>query len=171
MDQLIIILCFLELGVEESQLEPCLYPGGETEALARLKIYMERKSWVCKFEKPKTSPTSLQPSTTVLSPYLKFGCLSPRVMYHQLIQIYKGSAHSKPPVSLLGQLLWREFFYTVGAVTPNFDRMEGNTVCRQIPWVRDDKLMDAWTNVGIVCVDGLNTTLFTCFTALWHTFS
>ncbi|XP_045118530.1 cryptochrome-2-like [Portunus trituberculatus] len=150
-----------ELGVEESQLEPCLYPGGETEALARLKIYMERKSWVCKFEKPKTSPTSLQPSTTVLSPYLKFGCLSPRVMYHQLIQIYKGSAHSKPPVSLLGQLLWREFFYTVGAVTPNFDRMEGNTVCRQIPWVRDDKLMDAWTNArtGYPFIDAIMTQL------------
>ena len=45
------------------------------------------QSWVCKFEKPKTSPTSLQPSTTVLSPYLKFGCLSPRIMYHQLIQV------------------------------------------------------------------------------------
>lgn len=42
-DQLIITLCLPELGVDESTLEPCLYPGGETEALARLKIYMERK--------------------------------------------------------------------------------------------------------------------------------
>lgn len=81
-------------------------------------------------------------------------------------QIYKGSAHTKPPVSLLGQLLWREFFYTVGTVTPNFDRMEGNTVCRQIPWVKDEKLMDAWTNVSIKSMDRLNTALFTYFTAL-----
>nr|CAD7464667.1 unnamed protein product [Timema tahoe] len=43
-------------------------------------------AWVCKFEKPNTSPNSLEPSTTVLSPYLKFGCLSARTFYHQLKQ-------------------------------------------------------------------------------------
>lgn len=37
------IVLFLELGVNEDELEPCLYPGGETEALTRLKKYMERK--------------------------------------------------------------------------------------------------------------------------------
>ncbi|XP_042239128.1 cryptochrome-1-like isoform X2 [Homarus americanus] len=133
-----------ELGVDEGSLQPCLYPGGETEALRRLDKYMMRKTWVCKFEKPKTSPNSLQPSTTVLSPYLKFGCLSPRTMYFRLLEVYKNNSHTQPPVSLLGQLLWREFFYTVGAKTPNFNRMEGNPICRQIPWVRNEKLMKAW---------------------------
>ncbi|KAK3872383.1 hypothetical protein Pcinc_022528 [Petrolisthes cinctipes] len=150
-----------ELGVDESELGPCLYPGGETEALARLNKYMERKSWVCKFEKPKTSPNSLQPSTTVLSPYLKFGCLSPRTMYHRLIEVYKGSNHTQPPVSLLGQLLWREFFYTVSATTPNFDQMEGNPVCRQIPWIRDEKKMKAWEfgQTGFPFIDAIMTQL------------
>lgn len=69
-----------------------------------------------------------------------------------MFQVVKGTSHTQPPVSLLGQLLWREFFYTVGAVTPNFDRMEGNPVCRQIPWERDEKLMDAWTHVSDLCV-------------------
>ena len=39
--------------------------------------------------------------------------------------------HSQPPVSLIGQLLWREFFYQVGNSTVNFDRMEGNPICKQ----------------------------------------
>lgn len=30
--------------------------------------------------------------------------------------------HTEPPVSLLGQLFWREFFYFVAYKTPNFDR-------------------------------------------------
>ena len=51
---------------------------------------------------------------------------------------------SKPPVSLRGQLLWREFFYFVGANTPNFDRMEGNPICKQIPWDNDAGKIAAW---------------------------
>jgi cryptochrome len=82
----------------------------------------------------------------VLSPYLKFGALSPAKFYHTLDGIVRGKAHTEPPVSLHGQvllpasyysctlldgkfshsaqLLWREFFYLCSARTPNFDKME-----------------------------------------------
>lgn len=78
--------------------------------------YLRDAKWVCGFEKPQTDPSAFErPATTVLSPYLKFGCLSPRLFHARLLQLYRASkgAHSKPPVSLRGQLLWREFFYTV----------------------------------------------------------
>ncbi|WAR04023.1 CRY2-like protein [Mya arenaria] len=101
-------------------------------------------NWVCSFEKPKTEPNSLEPSTTVLSPYLKFGCLSPRIFYYGLVDAYKGKKHSMPPVSLHGQLLWREFFTTVGAGTPNFDQMEGNQVCTQVDWEENTEWLEAW---------------------------
>ena len=52
----------------------------------------------------------------------RFSCL-------QVLSTYK--KHSQPPVSLIGQLLWREFFYQVGNSTVNFDRMEGNPICKQ----------------------------------------
>jgi len=55
--------------------------------------------------------------------------------------------HSQPPVSLHGQLLWREFFYTVGAGTPNFDRMVGNSVCTQVDWDDNDEYLQAWKQV------------------------
>jgi cryptochrome len=86
-----------------------------------MKEYLSNPARVCGFEKPATDPSAfLQPATTVLSPYLKFGCLSPRLFHACLVEIYKAARgqHSKPPVSLRGQLLWREFFYTVrGAQT------------------------------------------------------
>jgi cryptochrome len=78
--------------------------------------YLQDAKWVCGFEKPSTDPSAFErPATTVLSPYLKFGCLSPRLFHSRLVALYRAAkgAHSKPPVSLRGQLLWREFFYTV----------------------------------------------------------
>jgi len=152
-----------ELGVKEEELEPCLFPGGETVGLARLteKISLQNASWVRNFEKPNTSPNSLAPSTTVLSPHLKFGCLSARLMYWKLEEVTKGAKHSQPPVSLNGQLLWREFFYTVGSNTPNFDKMEGNSVCRQIPWGEEKDKLDAWAEArtGFPYIDAIMTQL------------
>ncbi|XP_062121116.1 cryptochrome-2 [Drosophila sulfurigaster albostrigata] len=123
------------------------FPGGETEALRRLDASLRDEQWVASFEKPKTSPNSLEPSTTVLSPYLKFGCLSARLLYERLKGILaRHPKHSKPPVSLVGQLLWREFYYTAAAAEPNFDRMLGNTYCIQIAWNEQPDHLAAWTH-------------------------
>lgn len=138
-----------ELGVDESTLFACLYPGGETTALARMHKYLRKTDWICTFEKPKTSPNSLEPSTTVLSPYLKFGCLSSRLFYNELNAVLKKhpkKKHSEPPVSLMGQLLWREYYYTAAASEPKFDRMVGNSICRQIPWQPNADHLAAWTH-------------------------
>lgn len=47
-----------------------------------------------------------------------------RLFHAKLMEIYATQkSYTKPPVSLEGQLLWREFFYTVGFGTKNFDKM------------------------------------------------
>ena len=61
--------------------------GGETLALRRMEEHLADKAWVAQFEKPKGNPAALVPATTVLSPYLKFGCLSIRVFYKRLQQV------------------------------------------------------------------------------------
>jgi cryptochrome len=117
------------LGVDLTGLGPCLFPGGETEALKRMNMKFKDEKYICEFEKPATSPNSLEPSTTVLSPYLKFGCLSARRFFYKLKETYrKNKKHSQPPVSLEGQLLFREWFYLNGAHIQNFDKIEGNKV-------------------------------------------
>jgi cryptochrome len=153
-----------ELGYDrESVLEDCPFRGGETEALARMSKKLRDARWVSTFEKPKTSPNALEPSTTVLSPYLKFGCLSPRTMYWRVQAAYKRhkGSHSKPPTSLVGQLLWREFYYACSLGTPNYDKMEGNPNCRTIPWSKDPKLLKAWKNgrTGYPWIDAIMTQL------------
>lgn len=146
-----------ELGYDEPNEGICKYPGGETEGLKRLNLYMDKKQWVCKFEKPNSSPNSIEPSTTVLSPYLSHGCVSAKLFYHKLKEIESRSPHTLPPVSLLGQLMWREFYYTAGAGTDNFDKMVGNPVCTQIPWGKNEEHLKAWAEgkTGYPFVDAI----------------
>lgn len=63
-----------------------LLQGGESKGLARLTKSLEDKDWVVQFEKPKGNPAALEPATTVLSPYMKFGCVSCRLFYAKLVQ-------------------------------------------------------------------------------------
>ncbi|KAH8419249.1 hypothetical protein KR222_000338 [Zaprionus bogoriensis] len=129
-----------ELGVNK-------FVGGETEGLRRMEASLADEQWVARFEKPNTSPNSLEPSTTVLSPYLKFGCLSARLLHQRLREILvRQPKHSKPPTSLVGQVMWREFYYTVAAADPNFDRMLGNAYSLQIPWQEKPEHLEAWAH-------------------------
>ncbi|XP_027124800.2 (6-4)DNA photolyase isoform X2 [Coffea arabica] len=149
-----------DLGYEESEEdERTPIRGGESEALRRLSESIADKDWVANFEKPKGDPSAfLKPATTVLSPYLKFGCLSPRYFYQCIQEVQKNvKRHTSPPVSLLGQLLWRDFFYTVAFGTPNFDKMRGNRICKQIPWDSNDELLAAWRDArtGFPWIDAI----------------
>lgn len=109
---------------------------------------MERKAWVASFGRPKMSPQSLLASQTGLSPYLRFGCLSTRLFYHQLTDLYKKIKGAYPPLSLHGQLLWRELFYCAATRNPNFDKMIGNPICVQIPWDKNAEALAKWANVS-----------------------
>ncbi len=138
--------------------------GGEDAGLELLNKMMKRTQWICTFEKPKTSPNALTVDTTGLSPYVKHGCVSPRRFYHELTTVYDkfpASKLSKPPVSLEGQLVWREYNNLMGYSTPNFDAMVDNPIARQIPWDDDPVLLEAWKegNTGYPYIDAIMTQL------------
>lgn len=129
--------------------------GGETAALERLRKKVTlRPEWSASYEKPKTSCTEVSsPSTTALSPYLSLGCLSPRVAWHAVADACKRASskttRSKPPVSLHGQLLWRDFNHLVAhaanAQHPgSWGRMKSNPYCRDVPWSSNPELLAAW---------------------------
>ena len=140
-----------------------VFPGGETEGLKRLREKVTgRPKWTAEFEKPSTAPNSLEPSTTVLGPYLTMGCVSAASFYHEVEKCYKQfPKHAQPPMSLHGQLLWREFFYLCSVNTPNHDKMIGNPQCKQIPWRRDGAMVEAWKQgqTGFPFIDALMTQL------------
>ncbi len=153
-----------ELGYPaQPEAEPSLYQGGEHEGLRRLASYLSDPARVASFSKPDTDPTAFEPpATTALGPYLKFGCISVRTFYTQLQAVYAQlKSHTQPPVSLLGQLYWREFFYTLAYVTPNYDQMVGNPLCRQIAWDDNEPALRAWAEArtGYPWIDAAMTQL------------
>lgn len=138
------------------------FPGGEQEALKRLAAVCKDASYVCNFEKPKTASTGRtgkpwEPSTTGLSPYFKFGCLSVRTAWHAFAKCQAGRAHSEPPGSLHGQILFREMFHVMGNSVPNFDKDQGNSMCKPIAWGKDAALLAAWEEgrTGYPFIDAL----------------
>uniref|UniRef100_A0A224XLC4 Putative deoxyribodipyrimidine photolyase/cryptochrome n=1 Tax=Panstrongylus lignarius TaxID=156445 RepID=A0A224XLC4_9HEMI len=150
-----------ELGFDTDGLGPGVWQGGESEALSRLERHLERKAWVASFGRPKMTPQSLLPSQTGLSPYLRFGCLSTRLFYYQLNDLYRKIKKAVPPLSLHGQILWREFFYCAATRNPNFDRMVGNPICVQVPWDRNPEALAKWANgqTGFPWIDAIMTQL------------
>eukprot|EP00834_Sanchytrium_tribonematis_P008239 NODE_911_length_3104_cov_0.287188.p1 type:complete len:509 gc:universal NODE_911_length_3104_cov_0.287188:1929-403(-) len=134
--------------------------GGESLALEQLTKYCKDQKQVANFEKPKTSPARFikDASTTILSPHLTWGSLSVRQFYWQVNDILENhSNHSKPPVSLIGQLLWRDFFHSQAYAIPNYNKMKDNPICLQIKWDDNQEYLDKWTNgqTGFPWIDAI----------------
>ncbi|KAI1323157.1 DNA photolyase [Xylariaceae sp. FL0255] len=126
--------------LEELGFPPATTPhrGGETGALKQLDKVMADVKYAATFKKPQTSPTAFEPqSTTLLSPALHFGALSPRLFYwraREAVEKY-GKGASTPPESLTGQLLFRDMYFAAqAAIGPGFGETTGNQYVRFIPW-------------------------------------
>ena len=126
--------------LEELGLKPAAtkHRGGETIALKILDEVASDEEYTATFEKPKTAPTAFNPqATTLLSAYLHFGALSCREFYwrvQDIVDKWKGKA-SQPPVSLAGQLLFRDMYFGAQAsLGTHFGQTVGNDHCKFIPW-------------------------------------
>ena len=85
------------------------------------------------------------------------------------LQVYmEKKEHSKPPVSLLGQLLWREFYYTAAAHTPNYHQKAGNAICKQIPWDDNPEFFKVSPGLDTLCLHSWHRSSLTCTTRRGH---
>lgn len=52
----------------------------------------------------------------------------------------------RPPAmaKITNQLIWREYFYTMGRLNGKYDKMVGNPICLQIPWDEDEERFEKW---------------------------
>ena len=111
--------------------------GGETEALSRLSSFCARRAAV------GSEPLNWLMSKDTLSMYLKFGCLSTRQFFSQLLQFASTSTRGQELFEMLTKnLLLREFAYLVGSSYPNFDIMQGNPLCIQLPWEENPEFLE-----------------------------
>lgn len=92
-----------------------------------------------------------------LSAHLRFGCLSVRKFYWEVHDLFE-KLHGEPSgAHITGQLIWREYFYTMSVKNPYYDQMEKNQICLNIPWAKPDpEILDKWYNgrTGFPLIDG-----------------
>ena len=114
--------------------------GGETEALRRLCSFCVRR-----VNTASKDPINWLISKDSLSPYIRFGCLSPRQFFSKLHQFASVSTRGQALLEQLTKnLLLREFAFLVGSSSPKFDLMIGNPLCIQLPWDENHHYIQVW---------------------------
>jgi deoxyribodipyrimidine photo-lyase len=108
-----------------------------------------------KFSKYGTIRNDLDKETTLLSAYLKYGCISVREAYEKMKKVNK---------DLLRQLIWREFYAQILDNNPKVLGSAMKEKYNKIKWTKNAKLLNAWKKgqTGFPIVDAgmreMNTT-------------
>ncbi|CRK90905.1 CLUMA_CG004594, isoform A [Clunio marinus] len=115
--------------------------GGERHALEQMidRVKHEEEAFASGTYLPNQANVDLMGSPKSMSAALRFGCLSVRRFYYTIhdkfneVQdkmVYKlpGGHH------ITGQLMWREYFYTMSINNPYYGQIKNNPICLNIPW-------------------------------------
>jgi deoxyribodipyrimidine photo-lyase len=123
-----------ELGLRQELSDPM--PGGEQAAAARARAFLAGP--VHQYARDHDTP-SLAGGTSRLSPYLHFGCISPRALEQRLPTGAGGEAVAR-------QLCWRDFYAHVLLARPANLHSEYTERYRRgaLRWSRSRVAFDAW---------------------------
>lgn len=117
------------------------WKGGEKRALEhlQLRLKVEEEAFLNGTYLPNHANPNLLSASTSLSAALRFGCLSVRRFYYEIHDLFTNVQDSLPNKypgghHITGQLIWREYFYTMSVKNPNYGQMENNPICLDIPW-------------------------------------
>jgi deoxyribodipyrimidine photo-lyase len=84
-------------------------PGGESEALKRLRTYFWETKAVSHYKETRNGMIELNDSSK-FSPWLALGCLSPRSIYQELLRFEAELGRNPSTEHLVYELLWRDYF-------------------------------------------------------------
>lgn len=124
------------------QMSTYRWKGGEKDALDLLSIRLmiEEEAFRNESYMPNQAAPDLLHSPTSMSAALRFGCLSVRKFYWGIHDTFKKVQHENDALNrpasrhITGQLIWREYFYTMSVNNPNYAQMQNNPICLNISW-------------------------------------
>ncbi len=123
-----------QLGFDEPIPETSFEPG---EAAAREAARLFRNGGVAAYADERNSPAG---GSSRLSPYIRWGCLSPLELELKL-----GMKRGEGPRVFRTELAWREFYAAVLDNFPHVTREEFQERYRgTLSWQEDDQLLEAW---------------------------
>jgi len=122
---------------------PAGFPPGETEALRRMDAFLDGAAADYAEGRNRLDLDG----TSALSPYLRFGMLSPRLACQRALaraQSSGDSAARKGYETWLNELIWREFYQAILYEFPRVLREAFNPSLRQIHWRDAPADLAAW---------------------------
>ena len=93
--------------------------------------------------------------TSLLSPYLHFGLMSPNQAWYAVHDGFDGSREKRGVYVYLSELGWREFSYYLMFHFPDMQSDNFNKKFNNFPWAKDPKGLHAWQRgqTGVPIVD------------------
>ncbi|MBL7813415.1 MAG: DASH family cryptochrome [Saprospiraceae bacterium] len=142
------------------------FKGGETEGLKRLKYYLWDSDLVKTYEETRNGLIGGDYSSK-FSAYLSTGCLSPKMIYHELKKYESARGDNRSTYWLFFELLWRDYFRLIGKKhEKSIFKLGGITGKPDKKWRADERVFNIWAEgkTGIPFIDAnmreLNTTGF-----------
>jgi deoxyribodipyrimidine photo-lyase len=108
------------------------FEGGEDAALKRLRYYLWDKDLVANYKETRNGLIGGDYSTK-FSPYLSQGCLSPKMIYHELKRYERERVSNDSTYWVFFELLWRDFFRLMGKKYKNNIFKIGGTQSKKMP--------------------------------------
>ncbi|CAL8141371.1 unnamed protein product [Orchesella dallaii] len=130
------------------------FSGGETHALSRLQSYLWSTRAV---EKYKTTRNGLLGSeySTKFSPWLAFGCISPRRIFFELRKYENERVKNDSTYWVIFELLWRDYFRFIAAKYGKCLFYSGGIKKIRYKWEEDMAKFRKWADgqTGVPFVD------------------
>lgn len=140
--------------------------GGETEGLKRLRYYLWDTDLVKNYKETRNGLIGGDYSSK-FSPWLSQGCLSPKMVYHELKKYEQECGSTDGTYWLFFELLWRDFFRLLGKKYGNHIFMKSGTQNKPLRHLKNNyEMFELWAagRTGVPFVDAnmreLNTTGF-----------
>ncbi len=131
------------------------FRGGETAGLQRLHYYLWEKNFAATYEETRNQLVGGDFSTK-FSPWLAQGCLSPKLVYHELQRYEQERGTKKSTYWIFFELLWRDFFRLMAKKHGDKIFLKGGMKNEPPARLKDERhLLQIWMNgrTGIPFID------------------
>ncbi|WP_421798736.1 DASH family cryptochrome [Haliscomenobacter sp.] len=131
------------------------FKGGETEGLKRLNYYLWESNLIKDYKETRNGLLGGDYSSK-FSPWLAQGCLSPKMVYHELKRYEAARGANESTYWLFFELLWRDFFrFMAKKHGSKIFQIGGTRGVADPKWKNDPETLQAWIDgkTGIPFVD------------------
>ncbi len=150
-----------DLGITTNIVKPA-FIGGASQARSAWTAFLERR--IGSYDSGRDIPADN--GTSRMSPYLRFGCISPRQLLAECSDAYRSSGVTAQGAirKYVDELIWREFYQAVLYHFPHLVTSNYRREFDRMSWSRSEKTLSAWREgrTGYPLVDAgmreLNTT-------------